>query len=164
MLNDVGAVGAAPASLIGDPIIKDCDPGAAAFGGGLFGALPAANPSPFGGQLGGLFGGLGGGSEGGGVALGGASLAGGFGGPFSASPFAPGPGELRRGDSIGATSSSFSAVGMGSVEGGAASTLDISGSKLLPQIVAANRGRGEEASEATVTAKSVLDGFKNLNF
>ena len=164
MLNDVGAVGAAPASLIGDPIIKDSDPGAAAFGGGLFGALPAANPSPFGGQLGGLFGGLGGGSGGGGVALGGASLAGGFGGPFSASPFAPGPGELRRGDSIGATSSSFSAVGMGSVEGGAASTLDISGSKLLPQIVAANRGRGEEAGEATVTAKSVLDGFKNLNF
>ena len=41
---------------------------------------------------------------------------------------------------------------------------EVSRSKFLPQIVAANRERGENLSKDEREAKNILDSFKNMNF
>ena len=141
-------------------------------------------PSPFMGQFGGagMFG-VGGGVTGAFGSVGAGSLPGVFGDPFLTAPSLGGSvdllenstassaGAAAAGGAASAVGGGGAGLGLGAIGAGGAGTigagLDISGSKFLPNIVAANRGRSEEAGNGDAPNSgetNVLDGFKNLNF
>ena len=157
-----GSFGSNPVdNVLGFPSFNSSSPFLSQFGGGAgigagFGAIggPGGSTSSLGGGLGMPFGGA----------------------PFADPLFAPLP-PLPRGnvdfmtspgDSLamgaGLTVSSASAAPISA--GVMAPGLDISGSKLLPQIVAANRERNDDSTTMNeqIDAKNILDGFKNLQF